>query len=58
MTLEEYGDQALANLRVMSRTANGEVDTLASADKEKIMAVSSGCDADCCDPYFSPSLKS
>ena len=42
MTLEEYRKQALANLRLMSRTANGEVDTSASADKEKIMAVSSG----------------
>lgn len=42
MTRECYGEQAMANLRVMSRTANGEVDTSASADKKKVMAVSSG----------------
>ena len=42
MTKEGYAEQAMANLRVMSRTANGEVDTSASADKKKVMAVSSG----------------
>jgi hypothetical protein len=42
MTKEGYAQQAMANLRVMSRTANGEVDTSASADKKKVMAVSSG----------------
>ena len=26
--------------------------------EEDLDLVSGGCDADCCDPYFSPSLKS
>ena len=42
MTREAYIRQAMANLRVMSRTANGELDTSASADKKAMMAVSSG----------------
>ena len=39
MTRETYREQAMANLRVMSRTANGKVDTSASADKKDMMAV-------------------
>ena len=42
MTREAYIRQAMANLSVMSRTANGELDTSASADKKAMMAVSSG----------------
>ena len=42
MTKEPYWDQAMANLRVMSRTANGELDTSASADKKDKMAVTDG----------------
>ena len=42
MTREAYGDRAMANLRAMSRTANGEVDTSASADKKDRMAVTDG----------------
>ena len=42
MTRDAYKDQAMANLRVMSRTANGEMDTSASADKKDMMAVTDG----------------
>ena len=42
MTREAYEDRAMANLRAMSRTANGEVDTSASADKKDRMAVTDG----------------
>ena len=42
MTRETYREQAMANLRVMSRTANGKVDTSASADKKDMMAVTDG----------------
>ena len=45
MTREAYQDQAMANLRVMSRTANGKVDTSASADKKEKMAVTDGVTA-------------
>ena len=42
MTREAYIQQAMTNLHVISRTANGEVDTSASADKKDVMVVSSG----------------
>ena len=42
MTRETYRDQAMANLQAMSRTATGEVDTSASADKKDMMAVTDG----------------
>ena len=42
MTRETYREQAMANLRAMSRTANGKVDLSASADKKDMMAVTDG----------------
>lgn len=42
MKRETYREQAMANLHAMSRTANGTVDTSASADKKDKLAVSDG----------------
>ena len=42
MNEDTYIQQAMDNLRTMSRTASGVVDTSASATKKEVMAVSSG----------------
>ena len=42
MKRETYREQAMANLHAMSRTANGTLDTSASADKKDKLAVSDG----------------